>query len=663
MIKHQDGKWVLYSKDGSRVLGKFDTEEEAKKREGQIQFFKSHESLEPMTSILSDDIQLLEQGDVQSLISTWGTWAGSFSKCVSELKGKPGITDADALCAWMKHEATGKWPAEEAATDTVANLREAGFEYQDTHLSNIADWLEAAIHQAFTIEADGLLGGGHIDRDERLALSDLIGKALKAFSAGLDGTLSQLRTKPIQKQVQESYAEQRDLSDVWARDITEATIDARGNLSGIIVVEGESKRGNVYTRAALESGRQIFAGKPIFADHPSRSEDRDRPERSVRDLVGKLPTDLADLWVAPITEGPYAGKQALFYKNGTLSKTAGWLKTLLQEKIAGAQSINAYGGGDMNQDGKFRVEAFLAAKSLDFVTSASAGGEGHVQESDRDTQTTDEETITAFLEAMTIGDLAKLRPDIVNDVAKRERAKAYGEKVQLIQEAKMSKKLTSEVRRLRESVVAVMQQARKQRADELTAKLLAASPLPAGAHAHVRTLVEGQVRRFVEQEEPAVGDGEATVAIVPSPDLEASDPPTIEVPPEVPEDKRTEWVTAYLEATEAGTEPAQAVHVAWAAIISGGETEVPEEVAGEMVDVFTEAQLAEAIHDTITTEAKYISTMTGAGQIMGMGSVNAQALLEQLPEVDEDAEIASWQKLGLTEAEARIAHIGRGRNL
>ena len=135
------------------------------------------------------------------------------------------------------------------------------------------------------------------------------------------------------------------------------------------------------------------------------------------------------------------------------------------------------------------------------------------------------------------------------------------------------------------------------------------------------------------------------------------------MPPEVPEDKRTEWVTAYLEATEAGTEPAQAVHVAWAAIISGGETEVPEEVAGEMVDVFTEAQLAEAIHDTITTEAKYISTMTGAGQIMGMGSVNAQALLEQLPEVDEDAEIASWQKLGLTEAEARIAHIGRGRNL
>ena len=41
-----------------------------------------------------------------------------------------------------------------------------------------------------------------------------------------------------------------------------------------------------YTRAALESGVMAFEGKKCFADHPSRSEESDRPERSVRDIVG-----------------------------------------------------------------------------------------------------------------------------------------------------------------------------------------------------------------------------------------------------------------------------------------------------------------------------------------------------------------------------------------
>lgn len=36
MIKHEKGKWVLYSKDGSKQLGEYDTEQEAKDREKEI---------------------------------------------------------------------------------------------------------------------------------------------------------------------------------------------------------------------------------------------------------------------------------------------------------------------------------------------------------------------------------------------------------------------------------------------------------------------------------------------------------------------------------------------------------------------------------------------------------------------------------------------------
>ena len=40
MIIKQGQKFVLKSKDGSKVLGKFDTKEQALKREKQINFFK-----------------------------------------------------------------------------------------------------------------------------------------------------------------------------------------------------------------------------------------------------------------------------------------------------------------------------------------------------------------------------------------------------------------------------------------------------------------------------------------------------------------------------------------------------------------------------------------------------------------------------------------------
>lgn len=468
---------------------------------------------------------------------------------------------------------------------------------------------------------------------------------------------------------QESYAEQRDLStEVWARDITEAAIDGQGNLSGIVVVEGESKNGNVYTLAALESGPQIFAGVQIFADHPSLSEQRDRPERSLRGLVGKLSESPDDFWVDTVREGPHQGKHALFYHNGILSETADWLATMIREKIAGAQSINATGGGDMNQEGKFQVEAFLSARSLDFVTIDGAGGKGQLQESDRDdtTQTINEDQVIAtFLESMTIGDLAKLRPDIIDGIGTRERAKVYGKRNQILQEATMSKALLEEVRRLRASVGVVTQQSRRQRATAALNGLLAESSLPANAHAHVRQLVEGSIRRFIEQEEePMAAEGEVTAAIVTSPDLDAGDPPIIEVPAEVPPEKAADWVKAYLEATEAGAEPAQAVHVAWAAIINGGgEVEIPEDVGGAMVDTFTEAQLAEAFRQAILGEAKYLSTVTGAGSVTGMGGADAQALLEQAPQVDEKAEKESWIGLGLTEAGAAVAMRGRGRNL
>ncbi len=52
---------------------------------------------------------------VEYIIGAWGAWAGSHGECVSSLSGKPGITDPEALCAWLHQEAEGKWPGEKSA--------------------------------------------------------------------------------------------------------------------------------------------------------------------------------------------------------------------------------------------------------------------------------------------------------------------------------------------------------------------------------------------------------------------------------------------------------------------------------------------------------------------------------------------------------------------
>ncbi|GEM_PF-6820895 len=40
VIEKQESKWILYSKDKSKVLGTFSTKKDALKRERQINYFK-----------------------------------------------------------------------------------------------------------------------------------------------------------------------------------------------------------------------------------------------------------------------------------------------------------------------------------------------------------------------------------------------------------------------------------------------------------------------------------------------------------------------------------------------------------------------------------------------------------------------------------------------
>lgn len=58
MIKQEGSKWVLYSKDGTKKLGEFDSEDAAKKREAEIQAIKHAKETEPLK--IQDTFRIVE---------------------------------------------------------------------------------------------------------------------------------------------------------------------------------------------------------------------------------------------------------------------------------------------------------------------------------------------------------------------------------------------------------------------------------------------------------------------------------------------------------------------------------------------------------------------------------------------------------------------------
>lgn len=171
-----------------------------------------------------------------------------------------------------------------------------------------------------------------------------------------------------------------------------------------LIEEGMGNFGasNYYSRAALESAVSVFEGRKIYADHPEKSEAEERPERSVRDVLGHFEN-------LNIQEG--VGGQALLC--GDLVVMGGqsyqWARELMEHAVAYAKkfpdkefvglSVNAAGDSsaismeelmskpipesaivkinEAKANGITEVnfvDAFTEAVSCDLVTEAGAGG-------------------------------------------------------------------------------------------------------------------------------------------------------------------------------------------------------------------------------------------------------------------------------------------------
>lgn len=124
-----------------------------------------------------------------------------------------------------------------------------------------------------------------------------------------------------------------------------------------------------YAPSVLESGAKVFpAGTKMYWDHPTLSEEFERPERSLRDLAGELTTDA--VWNPNGVEGAGLYAEAKVYSP---------FREVLNEIAPSiGVSIVAYGlaenGTAEGKSGQI-ITQLVAADSVDYVTTPGAGGQ------------------------------------------------------------------------------------------------------------------------------------------------------------------------------------------------------------------------------------------------------------------------------------------------
>lgn len=451
-----------------------------------------------------------------------GLPGGDFSGCVNAMRGK--VDNPRAFCAWKTHELTGKWPAEEAIAAVLdeAPLEDAEFfDYQYNGVKCRATRRRSSTRdnkawmRRVKFEDDSVLVH-YADPDMPMRRSDP--QARKDFLARHD---CESKRNPRTPGFWSCYD--------WANpdEGREATMEAHaihetasGQLhireaqqgepfvlmDGVVFEFGVSENKNRYGESCVESAIREFSGKPIRINHPSRSEDRDRPEGDVFVQVGRLPDSSKDNFYV----GETRNGRGLLFKGARLSTSAPdiWISDRIRAGIIGDMSINAAGEGVREADGIFTVERFTDATSLDLVTTAAAGGTAQVREAASNTEDIDmnrDEVLELVREAVA-EELKESRPALTKEerallegyAAQREQA---GEEEEPVEEQAMTAELPDELQAVWDAAYGECEAKDGENCEAYAWLSVVAKLLPAGEEEPEQMEAEGEEEDATEAED------------------------------------------------------------------------------------------------------------------------------------------------------------------
>ena len=227
--------------------------------------------------------------------------------------------------------------------------------------------------------------------------------------------------------------------------LTEANVGSKGQALITIIKPGfNAGKDRYYPAEMLARDYRVFDGVKMYADHPTQEDEKQRPERSVKDWVATLknvrPGDGGVLiGEAVIVEPWMQGKLATLRDKGLLSEmgvSINAIGTATKAEIEGVKTLY--------------VEKITRARSVDFVTEAGAGGGVNLYESSAPEQDIDLVGLDALRER---------RPDLVKQIESVVRT-------EISTEVKRKMELEENVKELEATITALTAER-----DELKAKI------------------------------------------------------------------------------------------------------------------------------------------------------------------------------------------------
>ena len=167
--------------------------------------------------------------------------------------------------------------------------------------------------------------------------------------------------------------------------------DATREIPVVIIEEGMGNAvdRHIYSADLLARSASKFNGIKAYADHPTKSEEKDQPERSVKQIVGfykeahieTIGGKIKTAAILKVFDGP-----AYDWAWQLVKEAWAYAKQFPGKNLVGI-SINAYGTSHVvdHTDGKpaNMVDDFTEVQSADIVTAAGAGGGFRVREGEK----------------------------------------------------------------------------------------------------------------------------------------------------------------------------------------------------------------------------------------------------------------------------------------
>lgn len=282
---------------------------------------------------------------------------------------------------------------------------------------------------------------------------------------------------------------------IEAIDLTEAVINLETRtVKQKLIASGDSKNMRRYDAEVLQTAMPLFEGVKTYANHPGKTEMKDRPERDVRHITG---------WLEGVEyrDGALYGVRH-FTENEAGNDVWALVKQVVEGKapasLVGA-SINAVGKARRDEKSKtVIVESIEHVYSVDDVTTPAAGGgfERLVASAD--------DLTAALVNAMDYDEWVTMRPDYT------DRFKSEHRKVRWNEDTRDAKALAEKYRQMfegAEKAISELQEAHDATLEDLARVKRAVLIQEAIAGVQLPLAWKADVQQQLQESDPAMWSG------------------------------------------------------------------------------------------------------------------------------------------------------------